>query len=97
MRSATAANAKTGCFVSVNQNLGESVSQTKFKKLIAWLGVRPSVSVAMGNNQSTRLGCFLEPFVVVSIASTAILNSVYVVEIVNHFVKECCDHVLDRS
>ena len=97
MRAASAANSEIGLLVSVYQNIGKLVFENKFKKLVARFGVRPSVFVAMGDYQSARLGSILEAFVVVSVAATAILNAVYVVEIVNHFVKKRCDYILNRS
>ena len=97
MRSATAANSEMGCFVSVYQNLGKSEFQTKFKKRIARLGVRPSVSVAMRDNQSACFGGFLESSVVVGIAATAILNTVNVIVIVYHLVEKRCDHIFDGA
>ena len=97
MCAASAANSEIGLLVSVYQNLGESKSQAEFKKLVAWLCVRPSVFVAMSDYQSSALGGIFETFVVVSVSTTAILNAVYVVEIVNHFVKKCCNNLFDRS
>ena len=97
MRAASAANSKIGLLVSVYQNIGKLVFENKFKKLVARFGVRPSVFVAMGYDKSALFGGSSEPSVVVSVTATAILNAVYVVEIVNHFVKKCCDYVFDRS
>ena len=64
---------------------------------ITWLGVRPSVFVAMGDDESARFGGFFKLAVVVSVAATAILHAIDVVEVMHHFVKERCDYVLDRS
>ena len=97
MRAASAANSEIGLLVSVYQNIGKLVFENKFKKLVARFGVRPSVFVAMCYYQSTLFGGSSELAVVVSVAATAILNAVYVVEIVNHFVKKRCDYVLNRS
>ena len=97
MRAASAANSEIGLLVSVYQNIGEVVFKNKFKKLVTRLGVRPSVFVAMSYDKSALFGGFSEPSVVVSVTATAILNAVYVVEIVNHFVKKRCDYVLNRS
>ena len=94
MRAASATDSEIGCFVAVYQNLGKSKSQTKFKKFIARFCVRPSVFVTMRYDKSALFGGSSELAVVVSVAATAILNSVYVIEIVNHFVKKCCDYVL---
>ena len=94
MRAASASNSKICCFVSVYQNLGESVSQTEFKKQITRRGVRPSVFFAMRYYQSALFGGSSKLAVVVSVAATAILNAVNVIEIMNHFVKKCCNYVL---
>ena len=97
MRAASAANSEIGLLVSVYQNIGKLVFENKFKKLVARFGVRPSVFVAMGYDKSALFGGSSELAVVVSVTATAILNAVYVVEIVNHFVKKRCDYVLNRS
>jgi hypothetical protein len=97
MRAASTADSEICLLVSVYQNLGESVFKNEFKKFIAWFGVRPSVFVAMGYDKSTLFGGFSEPSVVVGVSSATILNAVYVVKIVNHFVKKGCNYVLDRS
>ena len=83
--------------VSVYQNIGQTVFYHKVKQFFGRLCVRPSVFVAMGDNQSARFGGFFESFGVVSVAATAILYAVYVVEIVNHFVKKGCNNVLDGA
>ena len=93
MCAATAANSEIGLLVSVYQNFGKSVSQTEFKDCVAWCRMRPSVFFVMGDYQSSSFGCFLEPSVVVSIASTAILNAQEEVVIMNHFVKKRCDNL----
>ena len=97
MRAASAANSEIGLLVSVYQNISKLVFENKFKKLVARLGVRPSVFFVMRYYQSALFGGSSKLAVVVSVAATAILNAVYVVEIVNHFVKKRCDYVLDRS
>ena len=97
MRAASAADSEIGLLVSVYQNIGKLVFENKFKKLVTRFGMRPSVFVAMGYDKSALFGGFSEPSVVVSVAATAILNAAYVVVIVNHFVKKCCDYVLNRS
>jgi hypothetical protein len=51
----------------------------------------------MGYNQSARFGGFLESLVVVSVAATAILHAIDMVEVMHHFVKERCDYILNRS
>ena len=94
---ACAADSESGLLISVYQNVGQSIIQNKFKKLVTWFGVRPSILVAMGNDQTTLFGGFLESLVVVSVASTAILNAIDVVEIMNHFVEKRCHHIFDWS
>ena len=97
MCAATAANSEIGLLVSVYQNLGESESQTKFKKLVTRRGVRISVFFTMGDYQSARFGGFFESSVVVRISATAILYSHNEIEVMNHFVKKCCNNLFDRS
>ena len=97
MRAASAADSEICLLVSVYQNLGESKSQTKFKNCITRRGVRISVFFAMGDYQSARFGGILESSVVVCIAATAILYSHNEIEVMNHFVKKCCNNLFDRS
>jgi hypothetical protein len=97
MRAASAANSEIGLLVSVYQNIGKLVFENKFKKLVTRFGMRPSVFVAMGYDKSALFGGFSEPSVVIGISSATILNAVYVVEVVNHFVKKCCNYILYRS
>ena len=97
MRAASAADSEICLLVSVYQNLGESKSQTKFKNCITRRGVRISVFFAMGDYQSARFGGILEPSVMVCIAATAILYSHNKIEVMNHFVKKCCNNLFDRS
>ena len=97
MRAASTADSEITLFVSVYQNLGESESQTKFKKLVTRRGVRISIFFAMGDYQSARFGGFFESSVVVRIAATAILYSHNEIEVMNHFVKKCCNNLFDRS
>ena len=97
MRTASAADSEICLLVSIYQNFGKSVSQTKFKKLVTRRGVRISVFFAMGDYQSARFGGILEPSVVVRIAATAILYSHNKIEVMNHFVKKCCNNLFDRS
>ena len=97
MRAASAADSEIGLLVSVYQNLGESESQAELKKLVTRRGVRISVFFAMGDYQSARFGGILESSVVVCIAATAILNAVFVVVIMNHFMEQCGGYFLNGS
>ena len=97
MRATSAADSEIRLLVSVYQNLGESESQAELKKLVTRRGVRISVFFAMGDYQSTCFGGILESSVVVRIAATAILYSHNKVEVMNHFVKKCCNNLFDRS
>ena len=97
MRAASAANSEIGLLVSVYQNISKLVFENKFKKLVARFGVRPSVFVAMCYYQSALFGGFFKLAVVVSVAATAILHAIDMVEVMHHFVKERCDYILNRS
>ena len=54
--------------------------------------MRPSVFVAVVNNQATRFGCCLESLVVVGTTAAAILNAVDVIVVVNHFMQQGSAH-----
>ena len=83
--------------ISVYQNVGQSVLDYKVEKLFRWSGARPSVFVAMADGQGSLFCRFLEAFVVVCIAATAILNAVFVVVIVNHIMEQGSANFFDRS
>lgn len=83
--------------VPVQKNVRQAVLYHKAYQFLCWFGLRPSVAFAVLNAQSVRLSSFLEPLVVVSVASAAILDAFGVVVVVNHLVKKRCCDVLDRS
>ena len=97
MRAASTADSEIGLLVSVYQNLGQSVSQAELKKLVTRRGVCISVFFAMCYYQSARFGGFFESSVMVRITATAILYSHNEIEVMNHFVKKCCDYFFNRS
>ena len=64
---------------------------------VGWVLMESPVFFAMGDYQSARFGGILESSVVVRIAATAILYSHNEIEVMNHFVKKCCNNLFDRS
>ena len=87
----------TVIFVSAYQNVGQSIEKNEVEKCIAWLCVRPAIFFAMTDYQSSFLGCLLEPLVVVGVSATAILDSLCVIEEMNHLVKHRRADVFNRS
>ena len=59
--------------------------------------MRPSVFVAMVNNQAARFGCCLESLVVVGVAPTAILNAADVIVVVYHLMQQRGAHFFDGA
>ena len=59
--------------------------------------MRPSVFVAVVNNQAAGFGCCLESFVVVCIAPAAILNAADVIVVVYHLMQQRGAHVFDGA
>ena len=49
----------------------------------------------VGNLQSAAFRCRLEALVVVGVATAAILNAVFVIEVVHHFMQQRCYHFLN--
>ena len=59
--------------------------------------MRPAIFITVRNAKTMFFSAVLKFLVVVSISATAILDSVFRVVIVNHFVKEGCGDLFDRS
>ena len=57
--------------------------------------MRPSIFVAVVNNQAAGFGCCLESFVVVGIAPAAILNAADIIVVVYHLMQQRGAHFFD--
>ena len=95
--SSCACNLKTAELVSVYENIGKSVFDHKVQKGLRRFGVRPAVFVTVGNAKTVAFGASLESFVVVGVSSAAVLNSVFIIVIVNHFMEQSGGDLFNRS
>ena len=86
--SASSTNLKTAELVSVNQNVAQIMFQNHFQKVITGSGDRPAILVMVINNQTMSQSCISELAIVVGVASAAILNTLHIIVVVNHLVKE---------
>ena len=84
-------------FVSIYQDIRQSIEDYKVDKSFAWCCVRPAILFAMIDNQAMRLGRCLESLVVIGIAATTVLNSVDIIEEMNHLMKHRRADVFNRS
>ena len=95
--SSCACNLKAAELVSVYEDIGKSIFDYKVQKGLRGFGVRPAVFVAVGNAETMTFGASLEFFVVIGVSSAAVLNSVFIVVIMNHFVKKSGGDLFDGS
>ena len=95
--SSSLASKKAHAVVSIYQNVGQIVGNHEVDKLFCRLCVRPSILVVVGDAQASCFCRFLEAFVVVGVAATAILNAVHVVVVVNHFMEQGGANLFDGS
>ena len=85
---ASAADMEAAELVSIDKNVAQFVLQNHFQKVIARSGDCPTILVVVIDNQTMSQGCISELAVVVGVASTAILNALHIIVVVNHLVQE---------
>lgn len=88
---------KHGCFVPIDENVGQVVVQNELQKLVCGSGMRSTVFRAVGQEQSARLRRALEPLIMIGIASGAILDTVDVIIVMHHFMQQRCTYTFNRS
>ena len=75
--------------IPIYQNVAQIVVQTELQQTVTGRGMRPSVFFAVAHAQAARFGGFLKAAVVVCIAPAAILNTVFIIEVMYHFMQQC--------
>ena len=83
--------------IPVYQNVTQVIVQTELQQAITGRGMRPSVFIAVVNNQAAGLGCCLESLVVVGVAPAAILNAADVIVVVYHLMQQRGAHFFDGA
>lgn len=83
--------------VAVDEDIRQTVFNHKIEQFFSGGGMRPSIFIAVCDGQSVVFCGLLESFVVVGVATATILNSAFVIEKVNHFVKHGRTDILNRS
>ena len=81
--------------VSTYQNVSQAVLQDEVEQLITGRGARPSIFLAVFYNQTMSFGRFLKVFVVIGVAAAAILNPIFIVVVVYHFVKKGSSYIFN--
>ena len=92
-----AGNPVTVELIPVYQDVAQIIVQTELQKAVTGRGMRPSVFVAMVNNQSAGFGCCLESLVVVGVAPAAVLNAADVIVVVYHLMQQRGAHFFDGA
>ena len=95
--SACSGNAVAVEFIPVYQNITQIIIQAKLQEAVTGRGMRPPIFVAMVNDQAARFGGFLESLVVIGVAPAAILDSVFIIEVMYHFMQQCGGNFLDGA
>ena len=95
--SAGAWDADAGELVAVDEDVGQVILEDELDQIVSGGGMRPSVFVAVGDDQTPALSSLLEAAIVIGAAPTAILNTVLVVVVVNHFVEQGGGNFLDGA
>ena len=95
--SACACNLKAAELVSIDKDVAQLVLQNELQKFVTRTGDRPTILVMVIDNQTMGEGCIPELAIVVGIASAAVLNTMNMVVVVNHLMKEGRCHFLNGS
>ena len=95
--SACSSDLETAELVPIDQDVGQVILQNLFQKLVARTGDRPTVFLVVIDDQAVSFGGIPELSIVVGVTSTAILNALHIIVVVNHLVQEGGCHFLNGS
>ena len=88
---------KSRKLIPIDQNIRQPVFHHEFKELFGWGGMRPSVFVAVLYSQPMKLSGSLKVLVVVGVPSAAILDPVFIVPVMAHFMQQRRAHIENVS
>ena len=86
---ASSSDSVAAVIVTIDENVTKIVVQAELQETVTGAGDCPTVFVVMGNDQTTRFSRYLEFAIVIGVTATAVLNTVGVVEVMNHLMKQC--------
>ena len=84
-------------FVAVDQDVTQIIVQAELQQMVTGGCDRPSVLVVVVYDQAMGFCAVPEFAVMVGAASGAILHSVHIIVVVNHFVQECGTDLFDGT
>lgn len=87
----------TAAFVPVDENVGQVIVQTELQETVTGTGDGPTVFIVVFHQKAMGLCAVTESPVVVCPASGTVLDAIYVIVVVHHFVQQCGGDLFDGT
>ncbi len=94
---ASSSDSVADVFVAIDENVTKIVVQAELQETVARAGDCPTVFVVVVDDQATRFSRYLEFAIVIGVTATAVLNTVGVDEVMNHFMQQCGANFFDGA
>ena len=95
--SASASDLKAAELIPIDKDVAQLVLQNELQEFVARTGDRPTILVMVIDNQAMGEGCVPELAVVVGVTPGTVLNTIYIIVVVNHLMQEGGCDFFDRS